>query len=536
MATFGLEAIVEPDLDERSADSAVDELERKLSEAEELDIEADVSRTGGGRRRRSGGGEGDGLLGDLAGEAAGGGVLGKLAKSGGTAAGGGAAAGAGGAAAGGGAAALGSAAAVAAPVALAGAVGVGILKGLESASGSLEGTLGLLGTALKLFFQPFGRALSKIIRPALKGLLSFVVDFNKWANNNIEIIETFLSVVSPIIGLWNVTQKIWDWFQATDISGAIDSGINALQNWWSDNVPSASEIQSAVGNALSSLEDWFSTNIGNISSWLQTGVDNLQSLFEGFSLDGIKRAIINGLSSVNLPSFDSWSEFIPNMNWRFYVNSLNWYNWVSSLNWRSWVSNLRWSSWLDDLDWWRYLDDLYWSSWLDDLDWWRYVDDINWWKYIPDVDWSDFIPDAPSFASGGVVNEPTAAMVGEREPEVILPFSKVGSFVSSILSGKGPRAAGEEMARGSGVGDADLSSLSGRSGTGGMLGGSGGGGGQTVVREETNQEQVVERLDQLIERVEEMGGDIVLQVDGKELAKTTRDSRERYISGTTISE
>lgn len=45
------------------------------------------------------------------------------------------------------------------------------------------------------------------------------------------------------------------------------------------------------------------------------------------------------------------------------------------------------------------------------------------------------IPDINPFASGGVVSEPTNAIVGESGPEVILPFNKVPGFTANILQG-----------------------------------------------------------------------------------------------------
>ena len=40
------------------------------------------------------------------------------------------------------------------------------------------------------------------------------------------------------------------------------------------------------------------------------------------------------------------------------------------------------------------------------------------------------IPDIPYLAAGGIVTQPTLAMVGEAGPEVVIPLSKLNSIGS----------------------------------------------------------------------------------------------------------
>jgi hypothetical protein len=72
--------------------------------------------------------------------------------------------------------------------------------------------------------------------------------------------------------------------------------------------------------------------------------------------------------------------------------------------------------------------------------------------YIVDPDTGDihipgsggYLPGLPEFAEGGLVTGPTLAMVGEKEPELIVPLSKLRGMrgTAGLAVGGGPRGGG----------------------------------------------------------------------------------------------
>jgi hypothetical protein len=69
------------------------------------------------------------------------------------------------------------------PIAIAGGIGAGLLTQMSAASGRLQATLGMFGTAMDLFFKPFGDFLGATFRPMAKDLISFAQDFNEIADS-----------------------------------------------------------------------------------------------------------------------------------------------------------------------------------------------------------------------------------------------------------------------------------------------------------------------------------------------------------------
>jgi hypothetical protein len=69
------------------------------------------------------------------------------------------------------------------PMALAGGVGLGILSQLQQASGALQTTTNLFGTAMNLFFRPFGNFLGRTLRPFALGTLQMAQDFADLASD-----------------------------------------------------------------------------------------------------------------------------------------------------------------------------------------------------------------------------------------------------------------------------------------------------------------------------------------------------------------
>lgn len=103
---------------------------------------------------------------------------------------------------------------------------------------------------------------------------------------------------------------------------------------------------------------------------------------------------------------------------------------------------------------WDYIDTTTKDVWGDFIDWSNdaakdvWGDIINW--STKDL-WGDIIDaagDVVGSAKGRVATQPMVSAVAESEPEVIVPFSKIGGFVRNILAGKGPRNAIPGLAEG----------------------------------------------------------------------------------------
>lgn len=53
----------------------------------------------------------------------------------------------------------------------------------------------------------------------------------------------------------------------------------------------------------------------------------------------------------------------------------------------------------------------------------------------------------PKLADGGVVTQPTRAIVGEAGPEAVIPLSKIGEVIRQLMTQPGPQARPEELSR-----------------------------------------------------------------------------------------
>jgi len=149
---LGMRAKVEPEADSRATRQMVRDLEKEIEEVESLQFSSDGFQ---GRTSPSGGG-GGGMGGGAVGGA------GLAAKSKGLSLGGMAK----------GAGAIGA-------VALAGTLATRMLGAMQKASGQLQASTYILGTAMDLFFKPFGDFLGKWLRPLSKSLIEMATGFNK---------------------------------------------------------------------------------------------------------------------------------------------------------------------------------------------------------------------------------------------------------------------------------------------------------------------------------------------------------------------
>ena len=174
---FSLQGSIEPTVDERAAERAGDDLAATLQDSIG-DLEPGMADAGGGvgglGGARGGGGAG------IGGAAAAGGALGRGAMGGGAAAG------------------------ALTKVALAGAVGYGLLQGIQTLAGAspaLKQTNQMFGTAMELFFRPFGSFLSETLRPFAKAGVDMATNFNDaYANGNLGV--ALLELGGDVVSTW----------------------------------------------------------------------------------------------------------------------------------------------------------------------------------------------------------------------------------------------------------------------------------------------------------------------------------------------
>jgi hypothetical protein len=104
------------------------------------------------------------------------------------------------------------------PIAIAGGIGAGLLTQMSAASGRLQATLGMFGTAMDLFFKPFGDFLGNALRPMAKDLISFAKEFNDIAESEglaVAVTSMGADVISSIAGqigesAVNIATGEWD--------------------------------------------------------------------------------------------------------------------------------------------------------------------------------------------------------------------------------------------------------------------------------------------------------------------------------------
>ncbi len=157
--------VFDSEIDERSLDRTVDKVDQRLQETGEIDIDAATGGMGLDSGPGMGGGMGDmDALGEMNDGI--GGLQDSFNDSLPAAI-----------------PAAGGIASKALPIAIAGGIGAGLLTQMSAASGRLQATLGMFGTAMDLFFKPFGDFLGSKLRPMADHLIGVAQDFNKIADN-----------------------------------------------------------------------------------------------------------------------------------------------------------------------------------------------------------------------------------------------------------------------------------------------------------------------------------------------------------------
>lgn len=334
----GLNAKLKPKIDEKESQREVDNLEDLLDDVEELAIDADLDQAEETidefKEKLSADMDVDGEVGEDIAQKATEAVQGVVpgAGDGGpmdSAIGGavtkmndklgGMMGGAGSGAAGG---ALSKVASKAAPVALAGAVGYGLLKGVQkmaSFAPTGQKMLDMFGTAMALFFRPFGRIIGEALMPFARDALKAMADFNKVVKED---------------GL---------------VVGGISFLVEAMKTLPQD-------IADALGDSISTtMENMFGTDFG------------LGEIDWGMYVDVLGwNSFVNPLNWPKFIGVVLWNEYLSNLNWGDWIQAaLKWNNWVNLLTWGGWVNPLNWPVFIGTLIWTEFISKVNWDKWID---------------------------------------------------------------------------------------------------------------------------------------------------------------------------
>lgn len=290
----GLEALLRPKVDRKQVDKELSDIERKT---DPLSLDADIDAGGlggdvGGGVAGDLGGGGDGLAAGAVGGGVGSGGLGGLASSG------------------------------VVKASLVGAVGFGILKGVTSiaeASPAFQKTQEMFGSAMELFFRPFGKELSKSIFPFAKNALKMAKNFNKIYS------EKGLDVA---------------------IASMEDSVQESLANSIEVAIKGANELEEQIReDPVGFLKDIF----GQIDS----------------------KDLIKAVIPVELGTADFWLGVLGKVDWLEVLDPPEWPSIFNPLEWGHFVNPLTWGTFIvGELAWEAYIDPVNWSDWLGGLEDW----------------------------------------------------------------------------------------------------------------------------------------------------------------------
>lgn len=195
----------------------------------------------------------------------------------------------------------GTMAAKALPIAIAGSVGLGILSAAGKVSAVASATNSMFGTAMSLFFRPFGNFLGETLRPFARSALDMAVNFNRIAQKD-GLGVAIVSVGSKAVKTWAtaVGSAVGDLVGGEgDASDAVTLGVTALTaNALRKRLPSI-----GIGSVLSGMGS------GTLASRLGTiGMGSLVNPLTG-SLVALLGGIISlgdlvdgDISSWNLPA------------------------------------------------------------------------------------------------------------------------------------------------------------------------------------------------------------------------------------------
>jgi hypothetical protein len=263
-------------------------------------------------------------------------------------------------------------AAIIGTVALGGALANRMLGAMSEASGHLRASQSMFGTAMSLFFKPFGDALGQFLEPYAKEALEMALQFNKIAD---------------------------------------DKGLGVAINFVDESIKKKlglAGIEKAIENVTGLTVDF------NTLEWI---------------------SFINPLNWPQFIMKLAWDNFLKDLSWGSFINLLEWSSWITNpLSWSSWItSKLLWGSYVKDLSWGDWVEDFRWGDWINDLRWKDFIDPFgggsNGGSNNNGSDSNNgssggnggLLDGVPFLAEGGIVNSPTA-VAGEAGSEAVLPL------------------------------------------------------------------------------------------------------------------
>ena len=461
-------------------------------------------------------------------------------------------------------------------VGLAGAVGFGILAGVTKLSDTaprMNKVLEQIWRSISLFARPFFDLMARLIEPYAQEMLELAAQFNADYNQDglaVAVVRMGENILEDEdAGLGGRIGRQTGIFPGAvggakkgvaggallGPKGAIAGGAIGAVGGALGGMHIGGKVGDALGNAFSSLADWLK------DAW--PGWDTFLT-FPGW-VDVIIDAFPGWLKNSPgiIDPFPGWSEWLNPLNWdipgasevgRWIQDEIPELGWEipSSSDKRRWVREeiptLDWNipSWRDKRRWVREeIPTLDWNipSWRDKRRWIRArINTLDWniptWRSmrnwvqdeIPTLDWNipsasdiedifrDQIPEfswpdvdfdmsgggrsldpRTHFAEGGLVTRPTNALIGEAGPEIVAPFSE---FMNAV------NAPDRRF--------------------GGINGGGGGGGTAGDV------DDIVSALEAVEKKLDNLDADVVLEIDGKEIARASRDANRRYQSSTVV--
>lgn len=174
----------------------------------------------------------------------------------------------------------------------------------------------------------------------------------------------------------------------------------------------------------------------------------------------------------------------------------DWAKWLNPVNWTD-VLNIAWDTYLNPLEWTDAIGSVNWSEWINPLNWGDIFDGLNLKDAIVGAvtgGGGDLAPDL-NFASGGLINRPTAAVVGEAGPEVVAPYDEFKQAVQSNRDESSP------------------------------AGGSGG----------EDMQALAPKLDEIARLLSNLDPSVELSIDGKTLAEEQAKADSKYRKGRLVS-
>jgi len=307
--SFSLSANVSPTVDEQAAEregsKLADSFEEEIGDLSPGVDSGGVSGLGGARGGLGGGGNGMALPGGgTAAAAAGGGLMGGALKR-------------------------------MLPALLAG----GAIAGVAKSSPAMKQVAGQFGSAMSLFFRPFGNFLSTALRPASMEMMNMAIKFNELYKKG--GLKVAINEIIPDINVGGLNFKPFgqaDWFK------------DFKENFTGFEFPTNEELGLTESSLVPNIPDF---------SWPSLPNFNWPSL-PNFSWPSIPNFSWPGLPDFDWPSLPSFNwPNLPDFSWpnvsKLWNNTGGWPNlgnlWDSTGGWGNFVPEVNWGLFIPEVNW-----------------------------------------------------------------------------------------------------------------------------------------------------------------------------------------